>query len=132
MTTTAEPFVYVGTDHHRQAVEWLEQHPLPSADELAAPFLQGLLGLWRAFEDRADTLGFGVEHGEFLDRADEAIATAHRVASLVAMSVAGMLTGGSVSFGESARGVVLAICDAGNIENALYHAQQDRLTYGTE
>ena len=123
---------YTETDHYHQARRELDSlEPLPSADELAEPVVQAITALAAAFDQRANTIAFGIEHGAFIHEADELVATAHRVAALVASAVSHHSTGTRDVDAENARTLMLALTGTRAAEDAILWRTVDRIA-GTD
>ncbi len=131
MTTTT-----TRADRYTENETWYREEPaLPSIEELAGPLVRALHELWAAFDQRAETLSIllNLGDGSYMADAEIHVEYAHAVAALVAMSVAGAVphADGSSSFGEAARGIVLAITDVPQLEAEMRRQQLYALVEGS-
>lgn len=101
---------------------WLaEQPPLPTADELARPIIDGLMALHGAFSQRAEAMLHDLEQGTgYETEARQLWSTAEGVASLLRTCIGGLLAHEFRSWRPlDMDGVVRAITQSPLVENAL-------------
>jgi hypothetical protein len=106
--------------------------PLPSAEELAAPFIRGVQQLAEAFEGRAEGMEYDLEiDAGYQAEARELVDTANRVASLVRGVILGNLSGVNRSLTFDTDNVIRALCNTGYVESLLNRPTVDPIIFST-